>query len=571
MGLETPIIQNEDSIFPGENWFFYWKTSASLWGPKLRERFIGESIIVPLNWAFHYAAGDTVDFGKVRPETDLKRLVTVIESLGKKVIFYLPIGAAPYLPNGGFPTALASIHAINKENMIPAVMDFEGQLNKFFSPFDPRVYQSFGKFIYHLGEYFKNAEIHAPVWAINCGHFDESQFFSYFEDFSKGLAPGFAQYLEVSGEKNLDPVKESILKKKFQNIIFNTYRDAIKKYLPNNWEGLVKIVFLGGAPKDFFQRISMQDKVSTYSQTVLNALGKGILPSSCLLSEKIKRGVLSRQLADLNLPAFLEGMKGDDEDSSDGRKQFNALAFFDLIEPLDSLDRPSYWEKVGLLSMLQEHFHTGYRFHGLLDYPWNEEVSAHKIHFFYGKELATKELFSILNIFMNGGKVVLDTSELDEALARRLSVFILENNLSSEKIHYLIKIECLSLGDEGRLVIYNGDEFAEKQADKINNFWQKIISTFDIQHLQIEGPDGIELFWRSRAGLYNEVNFEEVRRLSLYNPTSYKRKIKIGLNKNFALMKVLDEIHVKTNIQNSELFIEILPEGSLSIDFGVYS
>ena len=57
----------------------------------------------------------------------------------------------------------------------------------------------------------------------------------------------------------------------------------------------------------------------------------------------------------------------------------------------------------------------------------------------------------------------------------------------------------------------------------------------------------------------------------MYNPTSYKRKIKLELNKNFALMKILDEVHVKTNIQNSELSIEILPEGSLSLDFGVYS
>jgi len=571
VGLETPIIQNEDSIFPGENWFFYWKTSASLWESKLRERFVGESIVIPINWAFHSETGESVDFGGIRPETDLKRLTNVIEEQGKKAIFYLPIGPAPYLPNGGFPTVLSRIHLINREKMVPAVIDFEGQLNKFFSPFDPRVYKAFGKFVYKLGEYLGQNGIYSPLWAVNCGYFQKEKFYSYFEDFSKGLEPGFEQYLEEIGENNLSPIKEFDLKKRFQNIIFNSYRDISKRYLSKNWEGVIKVAFLGGAPQDFFQRICLQEKVSTYSQTVLKTLGKGILPSSCLISEKIKRGVLSRQLGDLNLDGFLDMMKGDFEDFSDSRKRFNTLAFFDLVEPLDSLDQPCYWEQSGLLNFLSSRYQSGYRFHSLNDYSWNEEFSSNLIHFFYGKDLKTKELFSILNIFMNGGKVVLDVSGLDKKLLQRLNVFILENNFTTEKIHYLIKLECLSLGEEGRLIILNGDEIDCKQYNKVFNLWEKIIQTFDIRHLEFQCSEGVEYYWRSRASHYNELNFEEVRRLSLYNPTSYKRKIKLELNKNFALMKILDEVHVKTNVLNSELFIEILPEGSLSLDFGVYS
>ena len=72
--LTTPELIEYDSVFPGENWFFYWKTSPSLWKNKLQEYRGPTPIFVPIYWGFHNENPDQFDFGTFRPETDLKRL-----------------------------------------------------------------------------------------------------------------------------------------------------------------------------------------------------------------------------------------------------------------------------------------------------------------------------------------------------------------------------------------------------------------------------------------------------------------------------------------------------------------
>ena len=74
MSLTTPVIRDEDSVFPGENWFLYWKTSASLWKTKIESRNDLGSILVPINWSFHSDTGDSYDFAVEKPETDLNKL-----------------------------------------------------------------------------------------------------------------------------------------------------------------------------------------------------------------------------------------------------------------------------------------------------------------------------------------------------------------------------------------------------------------------------------------------------------------------------------------------------------------
>ncbi len=35
--LTTPEFKDADGIFPGEQWFFYWKTTPALWKSNLEE------------------------------------------------------------------------------------------------------------------------------------------------------------------------------------------------------------------------------------------------------------------------------------------------------------------------------------------------------------------------------------------------------------------------------------------------------------------------------------------------------------------------------------------------------
>jgi len=62
-----------------------------------------------------------------------------------------------------------------------------------------------------------------------------------------------------------------------------------------------------------------------------------------------------------------------------------------------------------------------------------------------------------------------------------------------------------------------------------------------------------------------------MRRRKVYNSTSYRKKVEIRFQKTFALLKLVDETNVRTQSGQGLLQIEILPGGSVAVDFGVYS
>ena len=171
---------------------------------------------------------------------------------------------------------------------------------------------------------------------------------------------------------------------------------------------------------------------------------------------------------------------------------------------------------------------------------------------------------------MNGGRIILNRSGLSDDYLRRFETFSLENNLAVEKVNFKTQIQNISLG-EGRLVLFDGDQFGELTPDEYVEFWKKIVETFSVLNIPIQNVEGVDYYWRTRPSSTNELKFEEVRRLSLYNPTSYRKKIKMNLSKNFVVYKVLDEINVIVQTFPNELDIELSPEGSVIVDFGVFS
>ena len=146
----------------------------------------------------------------------------------------------------------------------------------------------------------------------------------------------------------------------------------------------------------------------------------------------------------------------------------------------------------------------------------------------------------------------------------------MENSLNVEKVNYKTQIQNIALG-EGRLILIDGDQFGNLTPDEFEEFWRKLVETFSILHIPIQNVEGIDYYWRTRPSSTNELKFEEVRRLSLYNPTSYRKKIKMNLSKNFVVYKVLDEMNVIVQTFPNELEIELSPEGSVIVDFGVFS
>lgn len=575
MTLTTPVPRDIDTVFPGENWFFYWKTSASLWRTKLQE-FPGTRIIIPLNWSFHSDTGDQFDFDEHRPETNLKKLVDIAQEVGKQVVFFLPLTPAPFLPNGGLPHLLARSLALNTEQMAYGVVDADDNLIKIYSYFDPRVFEAFERFVKKLGQYFSENKIAADLWGIRCGYFKDGQFRSFLEDSSKTFEQAFGRFLKGKKGENdtLSPLEEKQFAFEFNKTIQDLYTSTAKECIGQNFEGTLEVAFLGGSTSKFLKRLSGTISTVDYSSEIYEALAKDIIPSSVLINHRLKKGVLTRELNDLvansYLPARLSANTAYDfEDIA----VFSPLSFFKVYEKIDGLSSMfQSWENLNLWKFLHSTFGWSYKVISSDTLKLHETRSPYQefVHLVHGHDVDRTLFNFILKTFMNGGRIILNRSGLSEEYTRRFETFFLENKLTVEKVNFKTSIQNIVLG-EGRLIIMDGDQFKDMTPADYEEFWKKLVDTFSILHIPIQNVEGIDYYWRTRPSSTNELKFEEVRRLSLYNPTSYRKKIKMNLSKNFVVYKVLDEINVIVQTFPNELEIELSPEGSVIVDFGVFS
>ncbi len=575
VSLTTPVPRDLDTVFPGENWFFYWKTSASLWRSKLQE-FPGTRIIVPLNWSFHSETGDQFDFDEHRPETNLKKLVDIAKEVGKQVIFFLPLTPAPFLTNGGLPHLLARSLALNGEHMAYGLMEADDNLIKIYSFFDPRVFEAFDRFVKKLGQYFITHSIPADVWGIRCGYFTDGQFKSFLEDTSKTYEQGFARFLQGKNRADLalSPIEEKQLSFEFTKSIQELYALNARESIGNNFEGVLDVAFLGASTEKFLKRISGTISTVDFTSELYEALAKDIIPSSVLINHRWKNGVLTRELNDLVSNSYLPArLAMNSAYEFEDIAVFSPLSFFKVYEKIDGVSSMfQSWDSLNLWSYLHSTFGWSYKVISSDTLKLHDSKNPYQenINLFLGHDVDRTIFNYILKSFMNGGRVILNRSGLSDELSKRFETFFIENSLTVEKVNFKTQIQNIVLG-EGRLLIIDGDQFSEMSAEDYIEFWQKLVETFSILHLPISNADGVDYYWRTRPSSTNELKFEEVRRLSLYNPTSYRKKIKMNLSKNFVVYKVVDEINVLVQTYPNELEIELSPDGSVIVDFGVFS
>jgi len=127
---------------------------------------------------------------------------------------------------------------------------------------------------------------------------------------------------------------------------------------------------------------------------------------------------------------------------------------------------------------------------------------------------------------------------------------------------------------EGRLFIFDSSEFEDLQkdgqkSDKKRQFWNKVFDSLDFKYPEIMAEEGLRYTWFDRGVASSELKFERVKRVSFFNPTSYKKKVKVRYPSQFIFQKSIDEKNVSMNNTTHEIELYFLPKGSVSLDFGV--
>jgi hypothetical protein len=566
---EPPRQDRVDSVFPGENWFFYWKSAASLWEEKISALTGSGPLYVPINWAFHVEGVPGVDFGTKRADCDLQRIEDICVSNGRQVFFLLPLGSFPFLVNGGVPSHLVKYPAISEKGLIAACLDSDNRLNQMTSFFDPGVFKQFQIFCGHLCSYFDQCKMSSALIGVESGYFDKNLFHSYFTDYSKGFELGFSRYLKVKSEDSRpdNALEEQNLRFSYQEEMFSLYETVAKEFFQERWLGKVRVAFLGGSPVEVFKRGNEgRDCAASGIVPFLRLRAEGFIPSSILLESKQKDPLFLRFLKEnavqIHQSKQLEQAGIDDLENS----SFQDLFIFEILQ--NESNRES-WNEMGALAFFQEQFANLVNFSQSLEYLKTFESSLAKVFLISGDQLGEAELRRVLKLFLASGKIILDKNNIEANVLKRLNAFFLENELEENHLYFMSPVTHYSLG-EGSITLIDGAFLKGLPEPKKLQFWEKLVSALNVSHQRIESYQEIYSTWQSRPATGHELDYMEIRRLALYNPSSYRGKVKISLRKDFSLLKILDENGVKSQKNGSILTFELAPGGAVKLDFGFF-
>lgn len=583
VGQNSDSLNEQMEFLQGESWFFYWKISSSLWKSKIESDFAHtDRLIVPINWSLHHIAKDRFDFAQERPETNLKRLVHLAEEFGKQVYFIIPFGPCPFMINGGVPSHLAnsaSYHA----NLTPMKVCMpNGSLNQIYSYYDPNVFMEFSQFTILLGQYFTRSGIPCSIFSAEFGFFDRYHFSTFFEDWSESFEKAFFRYLKskypekfesILNEIDVNFMQRELREKEFRGEIRRLYRNSIEEGLAGNFEDSFYVHMLNGANQKSFSHFPENASFSKIATELVECHRRGEIATSFLLSNGTKNAMLNDMyqalIVDEVYPAVFEKQNLTDESVLG----FSSFVHFEVYDYFQSQVYKPMAFKNGLVPFLKEEFGNSYSYISVNEFKMpdeEEELTFEPIKYFSSPYLDEFVFNSILRMFMDGKNIILDRSGLDPKLLKRLELFLLENNLNVEKVNFFVEVHQIQLG-HGRLTLLKSEELLNLEAPKVHQFWQKLISTFDIRYLKVQQKDPLLTIWRTRPANSSELNYEEIRRLTLVNTTSYRKKVDIELRKNFALKKVIGEDKVNVQHKANSLNIEVLPGGQVSFDIGVYS
>lgn len=576
MQLTTPEIKEYDSVFPGENWFLYWKTSPSLWRTKLAEFSWTGPIFIPIYWGIHNEHNEQYDFGTYKPETDLVKLANIAGELGREIVAVLPVSPAPFLPNGGIPSYISHTTAIAPNGLAMAFVDSENRLHKIYSMFDPKVFQAYRKFAWNFGQYLIRSGIDWEVVGGQFGFHEDGKFNSYLLDSSLAFEQGFNRYIKQLQDNHPDriekllesPEKELEIKNEFFGQIQDLYIQAASESVSGSWGKVLQFTFLGGNPMDIFSRTSeMWEHESNFFHPLFESFAMDLIPSSVLIGPHLKKGVLNKCLKDLVNSSYIQRYVDNIFFEDDTKAGFAPLVFFNIHKHGAGNQVRQLCRDLGVFQFIQR----DYKWTGMLssEIDFEELHTSGKIHFCFGEFLDMQGLNNVIKLFMHGARVLLDTTKLSVEAEQRLNQFLTENAFEVEQVKFKSTLRKVTLG-EGVLILYERGPLLEMTSINKISFWNALVNFLKIKHLKIDVEETIYYYWRSRPSNTYELNYEEIRRLSIYNPSSYKKKMHITSSTNFAFLRSVDSIRTDVKSTPVGISVELMPGGSVSLDFGYY-
>ncbi len=574
MNLTYPGKKQFDVSKPENYWFFYWKTSPSLWEAKLQEVGSNSPLFIPLYWGLHVTEQKEIDFGKWKPETDLKRLLELCQKYQVRPILMLPVGPYPFLVGGGVPPYLSYKSAMNKDGTIMSFINESGEIHKVPSFFHMEILKEFQKFIYCLSDFLSEIKLPFEVISCECGTISEDGFFrSFFQDYSPGFQNSFNQFLKKNGMNPFTLNDKSLLQQKeteFRNLMFELYQEVIKENLKKSYIGKLKLSMLGTHSEQFFSRLfGKEDLLDSYVDQFFNSLNHEVLPSSLFIPRDFKADHLDNLFLKYINNTYLQTIlkEGYFDEGDSGLTPLHFIEFVGVkAEHEAQASILSLWS---LKEVIETTMGRCYQLRENVDFVIEEEEGSKFI--FIEPTTLNKDNFNLVyKYFFQGMSVVLSEDHLDDELKKKFEIFILENNVKTEQLNILdVKVQFCELG-EGSIFVISSKDIEKLNIQERFHFWQRVFATGKIQYLEVEAKEPIESFWFKRHPFGTELDYEHIRRITLVNPTGHKNKVVMSLKENFVFLKVIDQDEVKINQDTKSIKLDFAPRGKISLEFGYY-
>lgn len=546
----------------GEHWFFYWKVAPSLWKERLGEFVRGSTIFVPINWRIHHINANTIDFHQ-DAKRDLGKLHYIGQELGLSLILLFPIAPLPLEQASGVPDFIQTTKSKDKNNMNRVFMQSDGTLFTQASFYDPSLFEHYYAFTSAFHQWLQGRK-EIKTCLANYQLIENNTLVSLFDDHCVHFEKGFSRYIKK--QKILNQKSQDEWEANYKKEIQNLYKETAIEILDKHLIGSLHFIMLGAGSEQFLMRTFSADaRKSGYFYDALLSLEHDYLPTTILLNESEKVSGVDEFLKEVYSESFLNHKIHEDFD-------FNESDFFPFsLINLYGFGMKTWlnWEDSKLCATLRK------------KYPWLvmkkseddldvDDPSLDQLYIFGGE--LTKDFFhKIINLFLSGTSSFIDTALLPEEVKKKLEIFILENSLQVEMVNFVIPIRKASLG-ESSMVLFSSAELLNKTKKEQAQFWQQLLKTTHIAHLDtMDVQESVYTFWQKRAGSPYELNYQEVRRLFLYNPSEEKQIIKIGPHKNFALLKSMKSRNGKISSTNKGVEVSLEPHGSLSLDYGYFS
>lgn len=585
--LTTPDLKNlSQNFFHGENWFCYWKSSSTLWANKLEQYHGPTPLFVPLLWSHHVhktmpSGTEThpkisIDFGHKKQDSNILEVFRLAQSLGIDAALVIPVGPLPFVTAGGLPTWLCESVSLNKDGFAKIAIDDQQRIHKAYSFYSPKVFKEFVQLLNTLADLIKSKGLSVKVYSMSAYYVDPmtQKIESFFEDYSQVAEQSLARYFASlkSSEQNL--VSAKVTEKQwidFHSQMNGLYIQSIKEIFAGYYQDNLPIVFSKASPLSALSSVSMSNEEVQCLDFIKTCWQSTMIPS---FVTGTYGNTPVQKLYQATSPH--DWMKDFTHEGSQNLHRTNFIPFklIEILSDKESLD------KMGLLPILNESFHGSWsnilQFTSEAVESWENPKSIilnSKISPLVPSQNNHQDplIQTIIKAVMGGHQLAINREILSQNQIRLLEQFFYQNQLKKILVSHYCPLEFVSIGHAGKICLYNFSEVENSTNDLQKAFWKQLLRLFEVSFVPWTVSADIEVLWLERESSSQDLYYEQIRRVILFNKSSESKELCITRDKKHFLIKIIDPTGAEVVTKPQAIDVKFQPQGFVILDFGYVS